>query len=100
MPKRAKIESHRFFCINCGREGIPISRSVGQLHGEFHRKKLYCPWCKLTINMVECRNDQEVYKFKEAYEKGEFKDEVEESIRTSRVSGVWQEFLWSDSTKH
>ena len=39
MPKRAKIESHRFFCINCGREGIPISRSVGQLHGEFHRKK-------------------------------------------------------------
>ena len=80
---------HKFYCISCGKEGIPLQRKGSQLKEKFHRKKLYCPWCKLTINMIECRNDQEVKEFKEAFERGDFKNEVEESIRLSRSTRIW-----------
>ena len=87
MAKR--YETHKFLCLNCGQEGIPLSRRVGHQHGRFHRKKLYCVKCKTDINHVECKTEEEVRIFKEAFEKGEFVNEAKESISSCRCSCVW-----------
>ena len=60
----AGFEIHKFYCMNCGKEGIPISRRAGRMHGKFHRKQLWCCNCKTMINHIECRSDQEVEEFK------------------------------------
>jgi hypothetical protein len=81
MPKYVQ---HEFYCINCGERGIPLSRKVGQIHGKNHRKKLYCPNCRNTVNHIECRNFEEVNKFKENFVNGVYKDEAESSILMCR----------------
>lgn len=73
-------EGHRFFCMNCGREGVPIFRKAGKEKGKFHRKRLYCPWCKIECNHIEVRNDQEKYEFLQLFQQGEFKNELQVSI--------------------
>lgn len=78
-----KGDVHTFWCIQCGQAGIPCFRPVSHQRGKFHRKKLYCPHCKIMINHIECRNDVEVAEFKEAYDNGEFFNEIEESIKES-----------------
>ena len=60
MKKTARI-THRFFCTNCGREGLPLARKTG------HQHHLYCPWCKGEYNHWECHDDEEVANFKEFY---------------------------------
>lgn len=81
MSKRKrKIESHDFYCLKCGRENIPIFRNVGFQRERFHRKRLYCPFCKEEVNHIECKTYEEVQFFKDAFERGEFKDEAEESV--------------------
>ena len=81
------IAAHRFFCIQCGNEGIPIFRNQGHKHSRFHRKKLYCPHCKCEINHIECQTDEDVYEFKMKFEEGAFIDEVEESLAVIRATG-------------
>lgn len=78
-------ELHRFFCIRCGHEGIPLFRKAGHQHQAMHRKKLYCPYCKLTINHIECRTEDEVYDFKLAFAAGEYKQEVENELNEIHV---------------
>jgi hypothetical protein len=34
----------------------------------------------MEVNHIECRNDSEVYEFKQAFEAGEYKEELEESL--------------------
>lgn len=68
------------WCMNCGKEGIPIRRKGNLLKKSFHRKKMYCPWCKTYVNHVECHSDEDIKLFKEAYEQGEFKEEAQQSI--------------------
>ena len=85
----ARLETHDFYCINCGRKGIPIARKVGQLHGEFHRKKLYCIFCKTEVNHIEVRNQEEKEIFMEAYKNGEYKEEAKESVYHVRACGHW-----------
>lgn len=80
------LSEHRFFCIKCGKEGIPLQRKQGHKHGKFHRKKLYCPYCKLEVNHIECRTDEEIYEFKTNFENGVYKDEAEESLAYVRNS--------------
>ena len=87
MGKNYKM--HRFFCIQCGKEGIPIPRKQGHQHTRFHRKKLYCPYCKVEINHVECKSDEDVYEFKLDFEEGVFADEVEESLAALGITGQW-----------
>ena len=77
----AKYETHNFLCLQCGRSGVPVMRKIGKQHGAFHRKRLYCPWCKLEINHVEVRNEQEKEIFMEGFKNGEYREEAEESIR-------------------
>lgn len=83
----ATYDIHKFFCIKCGNEGIPLMRKQGHQHGRFHRKKIYCPNCKVTINHVECKNMEDVEKFKADFAEGVFLDEVEESL--AHVGSSW-----------
>ena len=73
-------EPHTFWCIQCGNKGLDLQRKVNHRHGKHHRKKLWCPWCKMEVNHIECRNDSEVYEFKQAFEAGEYKEEVAQSL--------------------
>lgn len=86
-------EEHRFFCLACGNEGIPMWRRKGHLHSKGHRKKLYCPHCKREVNHVECFGDEEVENFKINFENGVYKDEAEESLIACRPTSVWKEFM-------
>ena len=83
----AKYETHEFYCLRCGKPGIPVMRKVGKQHGEFHRKKLYCPTCRMELNHMEIRNQQEKEYFLEGFNNGEYRQEAEESI--SVVRNTW-----------
>lgn len=73
-------DRHDFYCIKCGNKGIPVQRRINHKHGKHHRKKLWCPYCKLFINHVECRNDEEIEEFKNNWEAGLYDEEVKESL--------------------
>ena len=75
-----KTDEHKFWCINCGKAGIPIQRKVGHQHGKNHRKKIWWPWCLTTINMVETRNTEEEIQFKEDFMAGKIKEEAKKSF--------------------
>ena len=82
------ILSHDFYCINCGKRGIPLPRQRGHQHSTFHRKKLYCIYCQKEVNMVECKNEFEVKEFLEDFANGVYKDEAKESISYCRNSSI------------
>ena len=75
-----KIDIHDFYCINCGNKAMSCVRPQAHRRERFHRKKLYCPHCKYTLNCVEIKNDIEAYDFKQAFDAGEFIAEARESI--------------------
>lgn len=80
MSKRTtKTEIHNFYCLNCGKN-MPLARKVSCQRERLHRKKLYCPFCRLTVNMIECRNYEDKLEFLENFEKGLYKEEAEASI--------------------
>ena len=81
MSKRKqRVELHDFYCLKCGNKGIGVFRNMGFQRERFHRKRLYCPFCKEEVNHNECKTYEEVQIFKDAFERGEFKDEAEESV--------------------
>ena len=82
-----KIDIHDFYCINCSSRGIPCVRPQAHKREKFHRKKLYCPICGLTVNHIECCNEEEVYEFKRLFEAGEFKEELELSLKECAANG-------------
>ena len=43
-------------------------------------QKMKCPYCKTELNCIECKNDEDVYEFKENFEKGVYENEVEDSL--------------------
>lgn len=79
---------HSFYCLKCGNKGIPIMRRDAKKHTLFHRKKLYCLYCKTEVNHIECTNQLEVAEFKENFEKGAYIDESEASISFIRSGGM------------
>ena len=89
----AKYEEHTFYCLLCGRPGIPLRRKKGFQHGAYHRKKLYCPYCKVEVNHMEIRNFMEKEKFLEDFKNGVYKDEAEESLATCGGSWLGQKHL-------
>ena len=84
----AKYETHDFYCLGCGKKGIPISRKNGKQHGAFHRKKLWCPHCRTEINHMEIRNYEEKEIFMEAFKNGDYRKEAAESLCHVRNSWV------------
>jgi hypothetical protein len=87
------LETHDFYCIQCGKRGIPVVRNKGQQRDKHHLKKLFCLTCQMEINHVECKNYAEVIEFKEKFEKGEFIDAAQESISYVRDSGFRKDNL-------
>jgi hypothetical protein len=78
---------HSFYCIQCGNRGIPILRRNSRRTEKFHRKKLYCIYCKIPINHIECKDMEEVKVFKKKFKRGEYLDEVKsfmDNVRGTR----------------
>lgn len=84
---------HEFYCIKCGKRGIPLSRKTGFQKERFHRKKLFCLYCKEEVNHIECKNYEDVNEFKQNFLEGVYKDEAEKSISYVRTSGQWKNNL-------
>ena len=68
-----------FYCISCGKQGIPIWRNRGSLRERGHRKALYCTNCRMTINHVEVRTEEEKRRFYEDFAAGKYAEEAEKS---------------------
>lgn len=77
---RGKTEIVSFYCPKCGQESMPLARKTSLKHERFHRKELYCWHCKVTLNCIEIKNQNELFQFKEDFNSGKFIKEVEESI--------------------
>ena len=73
-------ETHQFYCINCGKAGIPLPRMSARNRERGHKKALYCPWCKKLVNHVECTNEEDVEKFLKDFSEGKYIEEAKESI--------------------
>ena len=54
---KGNLELNSFYCINCGNKSMELPRKRGCRSETFHRKNLYCPHCKLTLNHIEIKND-------------------------------------------
>lgn len=72
---------HDFYCLNCGRRGLPLQRQESLKRSDGHRKKLYCFWCKATCNHIECKTQEDVINFQEKFENGEYKEEAKVSMK-------------------
>lgn len=81
-------ETHKFFCINCGQESIPLARNAGFKKGKFHRKKLWCIHCQQEVNHIECQTMDDVEEFRLNFENGVYKDEAQESLSFVRGSRI------------
>ena len=88
MRKMVKYEEHQFYCLLCGRPGIPLRRKTGFKHEAFHRKKLYCPFCKKEVNHIEIKSFSEREEFLENFKYGVYKDEAKESYTICGNSSV------------
>ena len=82
-----KIDIHDFYCMKCGQKAISCVRPQAHRREQFHRKKLYCPHCKTTLNCIEVKNDAEAFEFREMFEAGEFEQEVIISLEECAVNG-------------
>lgn len=77
---RNNYVSSSFYCMNCGCRGLTLPRTRAHQREKFHRKRLYCPTCRIDVNHIECRNDIEAYEFKEDFAAGVYKEEAQNSI--------------------
>lgn len=94
MPRQIRaFETHDFYCINCGKKGIPISRQSGHKRGAFHRKWMYCPNCKHTVNHVECRTQEEKEQFMADFLAGKYKEEAELELNYEKEHPKYQNIL-------
>lgn len=82
-----KFDIHDFYCLRCGGRVGSCVRPQAHRREQFHRKKLYCPMCRITLNCVEVKNDFEAYEFREAHARGEFVEEAKMSIEECGANG-------------
>lgn len=69
-----KSSIHDFYCTKCGNKGIPLYRPQNYNREKFHKKKLFCIYCGMEVNHVECRNSQEVSEFVSNFTKGVYNE--------------------------
>ena len=77
-----KNTQSRFFCVECGREGIPILRKQCSQRERGHLKKLYCIYCQKEVNHAEIREigGYTEEDFRLEFESGRFVDGVKRPI--------------------
>lgn len=83
-----RYEEHNFYCLQCGRRGIPLQRDKGHRHEKMHRKKLYCIYCKTEVNHIECNTLDEIETFQKNYKKGVYEDEAIASVSYVRDTRI------------
>lgn len=77
MPRRSDCKYFSsFYCPKCGKKIIDLPRPRSLQRNAFHRKKLYCFWCKQTFNGIEVRNEVERLEFLEDFENGVYIEEA------------------------
>lgn len=76
MPRKNCFVFTSFYCPACGEKAMELPRPKSLTRQAFHRKKLYCPWCKETYNCIEVRNEIERQEFIEDWENGVYKKEA------------------------
>ena len=76
MAKNKTIIKTDFFCTECGKEGIPIARTIRHQREPGHLKKIYCLYCKKETNHAEVRpvGGYTYDDFKTEYDLGRFID--------------------------
>lgn len=84
----AKYIFHSFFCPVCGQKMMDLPRKQGHKHKDFHRKKLYCPWCQREVNCIEIKDIMQEMTFKENFAKGIYKDEASNTVHSGGNSGI------------
>ena len=71
MGKYVKnFEVHDFYCSKCGRKGLPIARRDSLKKEKFHKKKLYCLYCKEEVNHIEIKSELEAKEFQLKFAEG------------------------------
>lgn len=76
--------THDFYCIHCGSKSIPLQRAGNKMKLKNHRKNMYCPTCKRTVNHIECRNQFEIEEFLEDFKNGVYEDEARAELEYER----------------
>ena len=51
------FEQSEFYCVKCGKKGLPCFRNKGQKREKGHLKKLYCIYCGYETNHAEVQPD-------------------------------------------
>lgn len=74
------VDYHSFMCIKCGKMVYSLPRKLSRQYKRGHMKKLYCPYCKLEINCVECFDDNDIVNFKIKFNNGEYEEEKNKSL--------------------
>lgn len=76
MARNKEVVKSDFYCTKCGKRGIPIVRKTNQQREAGHLKKLFCLYCKESVNHVEIRSyGSYIYDdFLEEFELGRFVD--------------------------
>ena len=82
--RKKREVSSEFWCINCGKKGIPIMRERSKRRGPGHRKALYCITCKMIINHIETRNEEEARRFREDFDTGKYAEEAVKSVEYAK----------------
>ena len=77
MAKGNRFEMSSFYCPKCGKKAMDLPRPRSLTRQAFHRKKLYCPWCRETYNCIECRNEIERQDFIADWEDGLYEKEAQ-----------------------
>ena len=77
MAKGNRFDMSSFYCPKCGKKAMDLPRPRSLTRQAFHRKKLYCPWCRETYNCVECRNEIERQDFIADWEDGVYEEEAQ-----------------------
>lgn len=77
MAKGNRFDMSSFYCPKCGKKAMDLPRPRSLTRQAFHRKKLYCPWCRETYNCIECRNEIERQVFIADWEDGVYEGEAQ-----------------------
>lgn len=88
-----KMVMNDFYCMNCGKKNMTLPRRDSHQHGRFHRKRLYCFYCKEEVNHIECKTYEDVMEFRENFENGVYEDEAKDSISYVRSRGIGEEHI-------
>lgn len=77
MARANKFDFSSFYCPKCGKKAMELPRPRSLTRQAFHKKNLYCPWCKDTHNCIEIRNEMERQEFIEDWETGKYTEGVQ-----------------------